>query len=179
MGRNIARTLLQYYRFINVLHVPMVSEIITKRKVRSKTNLPKSNSKIHFAIPVRPKTTRNYAPISYNDLSICYECISSDEACSPIRQSFVNRTNILPKLPNPDNLSMMSIKSSKFDKLILIEAEQKLRTITNKNDFSGCQNSDLDQEEAYIGTKQYLSIIDFNKLTRSSIEKAVTNSKKS
>lgn len=180
-GRNIARTLLQYYRFINVLPIPIAPEINPKGKTRPKTHLSRDKTRKAYEVQVRPKTTRNYAPISYNDLSICYESVSSDEACSPIRQSFVvSRKNTQPKPSSVEHYSMMSIKSSKFDKLILAEADQKNKTNIKQNDFSPFHNSELDQEEAFVvNSKQYLSIIDFNKLTRTSIDKAVANSKRS
>lgn len=158
----------------------MVPEIHTRTKNRPKTHLPREKTRRVYEVQMRPKTTRNYAPISYNDLSICYESVSSDEACSPIRQSFLaSRRNVLPKLSNADHYSMMSIKSSKFDKLMFTETDQRNKINPSKSYFSPYHNSELDQEEAYVvNSKQYLSIIDFNQLTRTSIDKAVANSKK-
>lgn len=152
----------------------------SKTKARPKTHLSRDKTRRVYEVQVRPKTTRNYAPISYNDLSICYESVSSDEACSPIRQSFVvNRKNTHHKQSNVDHYSMMSIKSSKFDKLILTEADSKTKTSSNKSYFP-YNNSEYEHDEAYVvNTKQYLSIIDFNQLTRTSIDKAVANSKRS
>uniref|UniRef100_T1H1K1 Uncharacterized protein n=1 Tax=Megaselia scalaris TaxID=36166 RepID=T1H1K1_MEGSC len=167
-GRNIARTILQYYRFINVLPLPMVPEIRSKSKSRPKTNVTR-NKKRTYEVQIRPKTTRNYAPISYNDLSIYYESVSSDEACSPIRQSFViGRKSAQPKVSS-DHYSMMSIKSSKFDKLTFTEPDQR----TNKTGSSSAHMPPFEEE-----SKHYLSIIDFNQLTRTSIDKAVANLKR-
>ncbi|CAD7087362.1 unnamed protein product [Hermetia illucens] len=82
LGRNIARTLLQYYRFTNVLPVPTVPELRSKRN-RPKTHHGRGRSKVRYEIKPRPKTTRPYAPISYTDLSIYYESGTSDEGSPP------------------------------------------------------------------------------------------------
>ncbi|KAM8706313.1 hypothetical protein ACLKA7_010570 [Drosophila subpalustris] len=91
VGRNLTRTLLQYYRFINVLPVPLVSEMRLqgKRRGRPRTHHSRSRSRTRYEVKPRAKTTRCHAPISYNNLSICYDSgggVSSDEGgYSPTR----------------------------------------------------------------------------------------------
>lgn len=83
LGRNVCRTLLEYYRFTNVLPAPLVPEI-SSRKSRPKTH--RSRSRVRNEVKPRPKTTRVYAPITYKDLSINYDSGSSNEG-SPVRYS--------------------------------------------------------------------------------------------
>ncbi|SPP80894.1 blast:Cytosolic carboxypeptidase 6 [Drosophila guanche] len=92
VGRNLARTLLQYYRFINILPVPLVTEVRGKRRGRLRNQHSRSRSKTRYEVKPRPKTPRCHAPISYNNLSICYDSGggggggSSDEGgFSPVR----------------------------------------------------------------------------------------------
>ncbi|KAH8247677.1 hypothetical protein KR038_007953 [Drosophila bunnanda] len=74
VGRNLARTLLQYYRFINILPMPIVSEVRGKRRGRNRhAHHSRSRSKTRYEVKPRPKTPRCHAPIAYTNLSICYD----------------------------------------------------------------------------------------------------------
>lgn len=86
VGRNLARSLLEYYRFTSILPIPPLNEILSKRKGRPKTHRP--NRKIKNIYPTRPKTTRENAPINYTDLSIYYDSDTSAEYSSPARYPF-------------------------------------------------------------------------------------------
>ena len=146
----------------------MVQEVRKKTKGRPRTHLSRERQRQIYEIKPRPKTTRVYAPISYNDLSICYESFSSDEG-SPIRQPFsVYKKQSQPKLVSNDQYSMLSIKSSKFDKLSFNESIPK----------TGSKVEYGQSEQINVHPKPYLSIIDFNQLTRGSIDKAVASSSK-
>ncbi|EDV30487.2 uncharacterized protein Dana_GF22916 [Drosophila ananassae] len=91
VGRNLARTLLQYYRFINILPMPIVTEVRGKRRGRNRhAHHSRSRSKTRYEVKPRPKTPRCHAPIAYTNLSICYDSGggggSSDEGgFSPVR----------------------------------------------------------------------------------------------
>lgn len=74
VGRNLARTLLQYYRFINILPMPIVTEVRSKRRGRNRhAHHSRSRSKTRYEVKPRPKTPRCHAPIAYTNLSICYD----------------------------------------------------------------------------------------------------------
>ncbi|XP_017131540.1 cytosolic carboxypeptidase 6 isoform X2 [Drosophila elegans] len=74
VGRNLARTLLQYYRFINILPMPIVTEVRGKRRGRNRhAHHSRSRSKTRYEVKPRPKTPRCHAPIAYTNLSICYD----------------------------------------------------------------------------------------------------------
>lgn len=159
--------------------VPIVSEVSTRRKSRPKTYVPKVKTRRAYQVQIRPKTARDCAPISYNDLSICYESISSDEACSPVRQPLlVGRKSTPSKPSNADHYSMVSIKSSKFDKLFCTEIDQRNKANQNKTNLFPYNSELYEDETCASSSKQYISIIDFNQLTRTSIDKAVANSRK-
>uniref|UniRef100_A0A1B0CAC9 Peptidase M14 domain-containing protein n=1 Tax=Lutzomyia longipalpis TaxID=7200 RepID=A0A1B0CAC9_LUTLO len=119
LGRNLARTFLEYYRFINVLPVPLASEVRSKRG-RPKTHCARARSRIRREVQARPKTTRTYAPISYKDLSVCYDSDTSYEG-SPIRSNYYgygfgtrSTGNIYL---NQDQFSLLHIQASKFNTL--------------------------------------------------------------
>lgn len=169
-GRNVARTFFEYYRFTNVLSIPMLTEL-KPRKGRPRTHRSRARSRVRYDVQVRPKTTRAYAPISYTDLAMHYDSSDSNEG-SPVRYGFGTRSTG-NKYMNPnasqlnDQYSLLTIHSSKFNNLefarpktgpiILPAAPTKLIT---------------DATTINIGPKPYLSIIDFNQLTRGGLEQA-------
>lgn len=93
-GRNVARTLFEYYRFTNVLIVPPYVQLSTRRSRRGADGRPRthhgrSRSQRYISpdLRPRPRTTRAHAPISYTDLCMRidgYETAASgDELSSP------------------------------------------------------------------------------------------------
>lgn len=175
-GRNIVRTLLQYYRFTNVLSIPLVGDLKSKKQ-RPKTH--RSRSRVRHVIKPRPKTTRSYAPISYNDLELLRDNSSTSNDCSPVRSGFGSRVtkNIyldvtaIPDHHKPDQYSLLSIQTSKFKNLEFTDPRTpKNRKTPNEDKCDILRNTD----DVLVNTppKPSLSIIDFNKLTRGGLEQA-------
>lgn len=131
-GRNIVRTLLQYYRFTNVLSIPMINELKSKKQ-RPKTHRSRSRVRQSNVIKLRPKTTRAYAPISYNDLELLRDNSSTSNECSPNRSGFGSRltrniyldVNALPDRYKLDQYSLLSIQASKFKHLDFSNTKNK------------------------------------------------------
>lgn len=180
-GRNIVRTLLQYYRFTNVLSIPLVSDLKSKKQ-RPKTHRSRSRVRQTSVIKPRPKTTRTYAPISYNDLELLRDNSSTSNECSPVRSGFGSRitkniyldVNAMPdhKL---DQYSLLSIQSSKFKHLDFSDSKpvkQKKQPIEEKFDVL----KNVDDILVNIPPKPSLAIIDFNQLTRGGLEQAKRSS---
>ncbi|KAJ6633180.1 hypothetical protein Bhyg_16281 [Pseudolycoriella hygida] len=176
-GRNVTRTIFEYYRFTNVLTIPLMTEI-NPRKGRPKTHRPRGRSRVKQEVKLRPKTTRVNAPISYTDLSIRYDSESSNDG-SPIRYGqygygFGTRSsgNIYMNM-NHDQFSLLAIQSSKFNNLDFSNdfkgpALPKIHaTITSTVNLTKNGNETLN-----IPPKPCLSIIDFNQLTRGGLEQA-------
>lgn len=74
-GRNVARTLFEYYRFTNVLIVPLYVQLTAasgggqRRRGRPRTHHGRSRTRhISPDLRPRPRTTRAHAPIAYTDL---------------------------------------------------------------------------------------------------------------
>lgn len=188
-GRNLARTFLQYYRFINVLPVPLPTEVRQKKR-RPRTHQSRSRSKNRYEVKPRPKTTRCYAPISYTNLSICYDSGgSSDEGgFSPTRtvapgsshfsgyrnyRRVASCTTTMPSAQQQqqthDQFALLRIKSGRFD---LAHDHPSLQ------DYCGVGKSKSQSPEKQtrfevpvnVPPKPYLSIIDLNQLTRGSLK---------
>lgn len=167
-GRNIVRTLLEYYRFTNVLAIPMLKEIKGK-KSRPRTYRSRSKNRTIRDLKPRPKTTRTYAPISFTDLTMHYDSSTSNEG-SPTRSGFGDRAdrNIFLNATHADNrneqLSMLTALSSKITPKQVHLARQTSDPIIKmlKNNAANVT----------IPTKPCLTIIDFNQLTRGSLEAA-------
>lgn len=168
VGRNLARALLEYYRFTSILPIPPLNEILSKRKGRPKTHRPSRN----FAnvYPLRPKTTRENAPINYTDLSIYYDSDTSAEYSSPARYPFHshfmlqhNRLRNYQSHIDPFSLSML-----KFGNLELSPKRKKKTKPTS----SYSEQSPSKLEPICTPPKPYLSIIDFNMLTRGGLDEA-------
>lgn len=164
LGRNLGRTFLEYYRFVNVLPIGPTRELSTRREARPKTHRPRTRSKARSEThQSRPRTTRACAPISYKDLSKCYE---SDSDGSPVRPNYMSygfgtrATGNVFMLPQ-DQYSLGHIQAAKFSAL----------------DFSGEGRAELralrgGAEPVRVPPKPYLTIIDFNQLTRGGLERA-------
>lgn len=176
-GRNVARTIFEYYRFTNVLVIPMYTELST-RKGRPKTHRPRTRRRISPEVKPRPKTTRTNAPISYNDLSIRYESCSSNEG-SPVRYGghhgygFGTRQtgNIYM---NNDQFSLLAIQASKFNQLDFSSEFKSLPKIKTAQTVSSHMRT-IDTTVT-VAPKPCLSIIDFNQITRGGLEKATRRS---
>lgn len=180
-GRNIVRTLLQYYRFTNVLSIPLVSELKSKKQ-RPKTHRSRSRVRQSHVIKPRPKTTRAYAPISYNDLELLRDNSSTSNECSPTRSGFGSRVNrniyldvgALPDRHKPDQYSLLSIQASKFKHLDFSESKGMKNRKVADEEKSNLKNTD--DILVNIPPKPSLSIIDFNQLTRGGLEQAKKSS---
>lgn len=174
-GRNIVRTLLQYYRFTNVLSFPLVNEPKSKQQ-RPKTHRSRSRVCQSHIVKPRPKTTRSYAPISYNDLELLRDSSTSNE-CSPVRSGFGSRLtknifldiNAVPDHQRPDQYSLLSIQTSKFKHLEFSDPKPTKCTKTSTAEDILKTSDDL---LVNIPPKPSLSIIDFNQLTRGGLEQA-------
>lgn len=183
MGRNLARTFLQYYRFINFLPIPIVPEIREKHRKRPRTHKSRSRSKTRYEVKPQPTTTRPYAPISYTNLSICHDSGgSSDEGgFSPTRyilgSSFSgHRNNRLRAvgtsgtLNHPihpyDQFAQLAIRSAKCNRLEKQKTTSSINHISRRVDDAPIQDIIVN-----IPPKPYLSIIDLNQLTRGSFSK--------
>lgn len=183
-GRNVVRSLFEYYRFTSVLAIPMYTQLSTHRKGRPKTHRERGRSRrrISPTVQPRPKTTRENAPISYNDLFIRgYDSGSSVEA-SPVRYAHYNQgrrtTKTTTHLANQDQFSLLTIQESKFSQLDFTNEFRlpKLRQITkppNTRPDTINNATSLGSDKMNIVTpKPYLSIIDFNQITRGGLERA-------
>ena len=122
IGRNLARTFLEYSRFTNILPIPPVDEL-RPRKGRPRTHRPRARSKTRSEVRVRPKTTRAYAPISYTDLSICYDSATSEDG-SPVRYMYGHPGHgggggglrMRPHI-HQDQFSLSNIQAARFSNL--------------------------------------------------------------
>lgn len=154
-GRNIVRTLLQYYRFTNVLGIPLVNELKSKKQ-RPKTHRSRSRVRQAHIVKARPKTSRAYAPISYNDLELLS---STSNECSPNRSGFCARLNknLHAFFDNhkPDQYSLLSIQASKFKNLDFIDLKKRSTVLKHTQEIL-----------VNIPPKPSLSVIDFNELIR-------------
>lgn len=170
LGRNLGRTFLEYYRFINVLPIsppPPPQRELSVRRGRPKTHRPRARSKARSETRslTRPKTTRVNAPISYKDLSKCYESDSDDASparCNYMSYGFGTRAtgNIYM---NHDQYSLCNIRSSKFNNLDF------------SGEFKGTPTrtaAAVDADHVKVAPKPCLTIIDFNQLTRGGLERA-------
>lgn len=175
LGRNLARTFLEYYRFINVLPISPSTQI-SSRRGRPKTHRPRTRSKAKQDIQPRPKTTRANAPISYKDLSKCYDSDSNDN--SPVRYNHMSygfgtrsKGNIYL---NQDQFSLLNIQSSQFHNL---DFSTEFRPKSREKSPPKMEKGRMDQSATIsVPPKPYLTIIDFNLLTRGGLEKAKSKS---
>lgn len=178
IGRNLARSLLEYYRFTNILPIPPLKEILCKRKGRSKNK--NQRRKFRYELKPRSKSSRPYAPINYTDLSIYCD---SDTSCelSPIRSSYqrnfvayqnrLNRYNFLTDLSLPCLKTLGRESDSEFIEARKIKKKKALSTLS---DLTGATSK---VEIINTPPKPYLSIIDFNLLCRGSLEEAASVNK--
>lgn len=200
-GRNVGRTFFEYYRFTNVLVVPMLADLKITRKGRPKTHRSRTRRRLKPDVRPRPRTTREHAPINYMDLGMQYESSSSNEG-SPVRYGFGARgnANIYMNMNlfasagdggRHDQFSLINIQSSKFDSLDFTTNEFKQMNLpkggkqlsTMADTGIGDPASVLtaptrlfnDVTTVNIAPKPYLSIIDFNQLTRGGLERAKAN----
>ncbi|EDW67584.1 cytosolic carboxypeptidase 6 isoform X2 [Drosophila virilis] len=180
VGRNVARTLLQYYRFINVLAVPLVSEMRLqgKRRGRPRTHHSRSRSRTRYEVKPRPKTTRCHAPIAYTNLSICYDSaggggVSSDEGgFSPTRPP-------IPIAPGSSCFSgyrnhrrAVTASCAHHDQYSLGLSEPGACSRRKRAAAAGPLTIELGAPTLGVSVppKPYLSIIDLNQLTRGSLK---------
>lgn len=179
-GRNIIRTLLEYYRFTNVLNIPMMTEL-RRKKARPKTHRSRSKVRYNNVIKPRPKTTRSYAPISYTDLTMHYDNSSTSNEGSPTRSygGFGSRStgNIYVDIHHTDQqrsdqYSLLAIRSSKFNALEFSANEHNKLHIPKHLSPPSIRCRD---DNVSIPPKPSLSIIDFNQLTRGGLDRAKRN----
>lgn len=154
---------------------PTIAELCSRKK-RPKTHRHASRSRIKPDVRPRPRTTRDYAPISYTDLAIRYDSSTSNDV-SPVRYAFGQGAGFPRKPHNSlllDQFSLLTIQSSTFHNLNFTSEYHSKRIQ---------QPSNLQRQNSYSPTKPaisinippkpYLSIIDVNQLTRGSLDKAV------
>ncbi|XP_052865255.1 cytosolic carboxypeptidase 6 [Anopheles cruzii] len=171
IGRNLARTFLEYYRFTNILPIPAVDDL-RPRKGRPRTHRPRPRSKTRSEIRARPKTTRAYAPISYTDLSICYDSATSDEG-SPVRYMYHGHgayggLRMRPHV-HQDQFSLSNIQAARFSNL---DFTSDYRLKVPKMKAAQTEQKMPPIEMLTIPPKPHLTIIDFNQLTRGGLEEA-------
>lgn len=167
VGRNLARALLEYYRFTSILPIPPLTEILTKRKGRPKTHRPRHKFKNIY--PNRPKTTRENAPINYKDLSIYYDSDTSAEYSSPVRYPFHSHFMLQHHRLRQSHLDPYTFSTLKLGTLDLSPKSRKKTTTAS-------ETSPPKSEVVNTPPKPYLSIIDFNLLTRGGLEEATSRS---
>lgn len=171
-GRNIVRTLLEYYRFTNVLSIPLASELKSK-KHRPKTHRSRSRVRRKHIVEPRPKTSREYAPITYTELELLRENSLTSNDGSPTRSGFGSRVNkniylnLNAEHQRPDQYSLLSIQASKFHNLDFSETKTG-----NKQPKMETRKFPVDVVTITVPPKPSLTIIDFNQLTRGGLEKA-------
>lgn len=167
VGRNLARSLLEYYRFTNILPIPPLMEIITKRRGRPKSHRPRR--KIKNIYPLRPKTTRENAPINYTDLSICYDSDTSvGENLSPVRYPFHSHFML-----QHNRLRFIQTQSDPFPSLKLANLELSPKHKKKAAPASTISENSPSKAETFMAPpKSYVSVIDFNLLTRGGLEEA-------
>lgn len=172
VGRNLARSLLEYYRFTSILPIPPLNEIMCKRKGRPKTNRP--NRKFKNIYSNRPKTTRENAPINYTDLSIYYDSDTSAEYSLPARypfhSNFMLQHSRLRCTQTNDPFSISCLKLGNLD----LSPKAKRKQQPPKSVVS--EISPTKSEVINTPPKPYLSIIDFNMLTRGGLDEATNKS---
>lgn len=176
VGRNLTRTLLQYYRFINVLPVPLVSEMRVQGKRRGRPRTHHSRSRSRYEVKPRAKTTRCHAPISYTNLSICYDSaggggggVSSDEGgYSPVRP--------LPIAPGSSTFSgyrnyrrAATASCAVHDQYSMGMGEHGGGSRSKRSVAAPAPLIELPPGVS-VPPKPYLSIIDLNQLTRGSLK---------
>lgn len=198
-GRNLARTFLHYYRFINVLPMPLTKEIKSGKKRRSKSR-HQSRSRRHqrYVVEPRPTTTRSYAPISYTNLSICYDDSGGssilDSSYTPLRnyrmapgsshfsghqKTFMPTTVALTSYPplNDQYLSFLRLRgtghhdyysTSGFGSSHYQQARQ--RSTHSMERHRPQTSAGTDQVAITVPPRPYLSIIDLNQLTKGSFQ---------
>ncbi|XP_060645962.1 cytosolic carboxypeptidase 6 isoform X1 [Drosophila nasuta] len=178
VGRNLTRTLLQYYRFINVLPMPLVSEMRLqgKRRGRPRTHHSRSRSRTRYEVKPRAKTTRCHAPISYTNLSICYDSaggVSSDEGgYSPTRPM-----NIAPGSSSFSGYRnyrrAATANCALHDQYSLGVCEHQGGAGVGSRSKRGAAPLTMEMPVppgVSVPPKPYLSIIDLNQLTRGSLK---------
>jgi hypothetical protein len=168
VGRNLARSMLEYYRFTNILPIPALTEVFMKRKGRPKTH--RIRRKIKNIYPIRPKTTRENAPINYTDLSIYYDSDTSADYSSPARYPFhshfmlqQNRLRLYQGQIDPYSLSSLRLGN------LELSPKHKKKQIP----ISLVSDNFTSKAETFVAPpKAYVSVIDFNLLTRGGLEEA-------
>lgn len=170
VGRNLARSLLEYYRFTSILPIPPLNEILSKRKGRPKTH--RQTRKFKNIYPLRPKTTRENAPINYTDLSIYYDSDTSVEYSSPARYPFHSHFMLQHHRLRQAHLDPLSMSSFKLGNLELSSKNKKKKKPT----LTVSETLPPKLEVVTMPAKPYLSIIDFNMLTRGGLEEATAKS---
>lgn len=149
----------------------MLSEMKTKKQ-RPKTHRSRSRvrTQSRVTMPLRPKTTRSRAPISYNDLELLRDNSSTSNECSPTRNGFGSHVAALNSRHRSDQYSLLSIQTSKFMHLDFNDSKITKSKNNHVEKFDHSENND--EMYVIIPPKPSLSIIDFNQLTRGGLEQA-------
>ncbi|ALC47616.1 CG31019, partial [Drosophila busckii] len=172
VGRNLARTLLQYYRFINVLPVPLVPELRmrSKRRGRARAHQSRSRSKSRYEVKLRPRTTRCHAPIAYTNLSICYDSTGAAGGYSSDEGGF-SPTRAMPIAPGSSCFSGYRSQRRAATASCAAHDQYSLGLGLSELGLSGSRGKRAMELPGNVNVppKPYLSIIDLNQLTRGSL----------
>lgn len=144
-GRNILRTFMEYYQVMEVIPINIIEEMMPKKKQRPRTH--QSSSYRKNIVKVRPKTTRNNATIHCTDLNY-------DSSTSYDELPYSSRNPLSPTRQQHEILTPYKKVGGGF----MSKGIQKVCSPPPQTyDFPPAPS---------------LSIIDFNQITRGSLEKA-------
>lgn len=154
--------------------MPLVSEMRAQGKRRGRPRTHHSRSRSRYEVKPRAKTTRCHAPISYTNLSICYDSagggvVSSDEGgYSPVRQ--------LPIAPGSSTFSgyrnyrrAATASCAVHDQYSIGMGEHGGGSRSKRSIAAPAPLIELPPGVS-VPPKPYLSIIDLNQLTRGSLK---------
>lgn len=197
-GRNLARTFLHYYCFINVLPMPLTKELKTKGRRRPKTHQSQSQRHRRYEVQPRPVTIRCHAPISYTNLSICYDDSGAssimDSNYSPLRSYGVapvsghfsghHKTTTTPTTPalisypplNEHYLNLLRLRgtvnpdyyNTSGYKNTYYTQHLRQRSTHSVERYRPQTSAGGEEVAITVPPRPYLSIIDLNQLTRGS-----------
>lgn len=147
-GRNLLRAIMEYYQVTDVIPVNVIQEMFPKKKRRPRTyhNSPRNKKRIQC----RPKTTRYKAIVHFTDLNINY-----DSSTSYDELPYSYRNQLSPSRREQDVLTAYKKVGGGF-----------MSKGVQKSNSPPPQIFDFSQPPS-------LTIIDFNKITVGSLEKAM------
>lgn len=153
---------------------------LKSKKHRPKTHRSRSRVRQKDVVQPRPKTTREYAPISYTDLELLRDSSITSNEGSPTRSSFGSRLtkniyfdiNAIADHQKQDQYSLLSIQTSKFNNLNFSEMKASIKNTKRQTEEPIDLRKTTDVLTITVPPKPSLTIIDFNQLTRGGLEQA-------